>query len=84
MLRVALCSLATLVAPVLVTALNVQVPFESRDRWPDVHPAILGKDSHTDWSLDELPNPNSTDHLVFETVHSLLQHWPNTRMRNGG
>ncbi|KAG9314912.1 hypothetical protein JVU11DRAFT_4020 [Chiua virens] len=42
----------------------------------------LGEDPE-EWSLDKLPNPNATDHLVFETVHSLLQHWPNTRMRNG-
>ena len=35
------------------------------------------------WPLDEPPNVNSTGHLVFETVNSLLQHWPNTRMRNG-
>ncbi|KAG6330331.1 hypothetical protein ID866_8758 [Astraeus odoratus] len=34
-------------------------------------------------TLDEPPNINSTGHLVFETVNSLLQHWPNTRMRNG-
>ena len=35
------------------------------------------------WRLDEPPDVNSTGHLVFETVSSLLQHWPNTRMRNG-
>ncbi|KAI6033289.1 hypothetical protein EDC04DRAFT_3115011 [Pisolithus marmoratus] len=37
----------------------------------------------THWNFEDLPNPNATGHLVFETVHSLLQHWPNTRMRNG-
>ncbi|KAF9236707.1 hypothetical protein BU15DRAFT_76667 [Melanogaster broomeanus] len=41
------------------------------------------KDGLASWSLDEPPNPNATDHLVFETVNSLLQHWPNTRLRNG-
>lgn len=35
------------------------------------------------WRLDDPPNVNSTAHLVFETVNSFLQHWPNTRMRNG-
>ncbi|KAG6328520.1 hypothetical protein ID866_10569, partial [Astraeus odoratus] len=35
------------------------------------------------WQLEVAPHPNSTDHLVFETVYSLLQHWSNTRMRNG-
>ncbi|KAL1762060.1 hypothetical protein FB107DRAFT_199818 [Schizophyllum commune] len=36
-----------------------------------------------EWDLEALPNENATGHLVFETVGSLLQHWPNTRMRNG-
>ncbi|KAI6144187.1 hypothetical protein BKA82DRAFT_4175242 [Pisolithus tinctorius] len=45
-------------------------------------------DDHDDalmmkWRLDDPPNVNSTAHLVFETVNSFLQHWPNTRMRNG-
>ena len=79
MLRVALFNL---VASVLVTALHVQVPMESSRHWQDEYPAILG-DDYSKWSIDELPNPNSTDHLIFETVHSLLQHWPNTRMRHG-
>ena len=46
-------------------------------------PATFNDEDLGDWSLDALPNPNSTDHLVFETVHSLLRRWPNTRMRNG-
>lgn len=29
------------------------------------------------------PDVNATGHLVFDTVISLLQHWPNTRYRNG-
>lgn len=37
----------------------------------------------THWNFEDLHSPNATGHLVFETVHSLLQHWPNTRMRNG-
>ncbi|KAF5354522.1 hypothetical protein D9757_014013 [Collybiopsis confluens] len=36
------------------------------------------------WDIKILPNVNATGHLVFETVNSLLQHWPNTRYRNGG
>ncbi|KAJ8582871.1 hypothetical protein M405DRAFT_867487 [Rhizopogon salebrosus TDB-379] len=35
------------------------------------------------WQLDEPPLANATGHFVFETVNSLLQHWPNTRYRNG-
>ncbi|KAH7924178.1 hypothetical protein BV22DRAFT_1091365 [Leucogyrophana mollusca] len=35
------------------------------------------------WQLSKEPAANATGHLVFETVSSLLQHWPNTRYRNG-
>ncbi|KAJ7673482.1 hypothetical protein B0H17DRAFT_1083150 [Mycena rosella] len=31
-----------------------------------------------EWNLNTPPNPNSTGHLIFDTVSSLLQHWPNT------
>ena len=73
MLRACLLSL---VAPVLVPALAAQVPLGTYwDRQDECR--------YEDWSPDTLPNPDATDNLVFETVHSLLQHWPNTRMRNG-
>jgi hypothetical protein len=39
--------------------------------------------SEDDWNLNTLPNPNATGHLVFDTVSSLLQHWPNTRYHSG-
>ncbi|KAH9003830.1 hypothetical protein EDB86DRAFT_2281809 [Lactarius hatsudake] len=32
---------------------------------------------------DSPPNPNSTHHLIFNSVSSLLQRWPNTFRRNG-
>ena len=68
--------LLILLPPILVLALAAQVPLGST--------GYHRQDEHNeDWSLGTLPNPNATDHLVFETVHSLLQHWPNTRMRNG-
>ncbi|TFK69279.1 hypothetical protein BDN72DRAFT_617836 [Pluteus cervinus] len=35
------------------------------------------------WNLSARPSVDSTSHLVFDTVASLLQHWPNTRYRNG-
>ncbi|CAK5274279.1 unnamed protein product [Mycena citricolor] len=35
------------------------------------------------WDFDVEPNPNATGQLVFDTVSSFLQHWPNTRYRNG-
>ncbi|KAF7290565.1 J domain-containing protein [Mycena indigotica] len=36
-----------------------------------------------DWDLKTLPSPNATGHLVFNTISSLLQHWPNTRYHSG-
>ncbi|KAG1870644.1 hypothetical protein DFJ58DRAFT_652847 [Suillus subalutaceus] len=35
------------------------------------------------WRFEEGPPENATGNLIFDTVHSLLQHWPNTRYRNG-
>ncbi|KAJ3743911.1 hypothetical protein DFH05DRAFT_1524910 [Lentinula detonsa] len=35
------------------------------------------------WDLNKPPGENATGHLVFETVNSFMQHWPNTRYRNG-
>ncbi|KAG2153940.1 hypothetical protein DEU56DRAFT_907406 [Suillus clintonianus] len=35
------------------------------------------------WKFDEYPLENATGNLIFDTVHSFLQHWPNTRYRNG-
>ncbi|KAG2037650.1 hypothetical protein BDR03DRAFT_1010499 [Suillus americanus] len=35
------------------------------------------------WRIEEGPPENATGNLIFDTVHSFLQHWPNTRYRNG-
>ncbi|KAI9459921.1 hypothetical protein BJY52DRAFT_1148726, partial [Lactarius psammicola] len=37
--------------------------------------------SDREWNLS--PNPNSTHHLIFNSVSGLLQRWPNTLHRNG-
>ncbi|KAJ6571101.1 hypothetical protein B0H19DRAFT_937538 [Mycena capillaripes] len=40
--------------------------------------------SYSLWAdLDAHPDAHSTGHLIFDTVNSLSQHWPNTRYRNG-
>ncbi|KAF8969963.1 hypothetical protein BDZ97DRAFT_1653070 [Flammula alnicola] len=39
--------------------------------------------SQLEWGFTEEPPKNSTSHLIFDNVRSLLQHWPNTRYRNG-
>lgn len=36
-----------------------------------------------EWDFDIGPDLNTTSHLVFDTVSNLLQHWGNTRYRNG-
>jgi hypothetical protein len=41
----------------------------------------LSKDSFREWELP--PNPNSTHHLLFNSVSGFLQRWPNTFRRNG-
>ena len=35
------------------------------------------------WNFSEKPSQDSTSHLIFDTVNSLLQRWTNTRYRNG-
>ncbi|KAG0694808.1 hypothetical protein DFH29DRAFT_1006017 [Suillus ampliporus] len=35
------------------------------------------------WRFDEGPPENATGNLIFDTVNSFMQHWPNTRYRNG-
>ncbi|KAJ3839248.1 hypothetical protein F5878DRAFT_535967 [Lentinula raphanica] len=35
------------------------------------------------WNLNLPPSENATGHLIFQSVSSLLQHWPNARYRNG-
>ena len=35
------------------------------------------------WEWNSPPNPNSTHHLIFNSVSSLLQRWPNALRRNG-
>ena len=68
---------------VLAPSLAAQLPLGSDHHWHDGNKAVLSNEGLAEWNFNELPNPNDTDHLVFETVYSLLQHWPNTRMRNG-
>ncbi|KAH9028926.1 hypothetical protein EDB84DRAFT_255892 [Lactarius hengduanensis] len=37
----------------------------------------------SDWEWNLPPNPNSTHHLIFNSVSGLLQQWPNALRRNG-
>ncbi|KAJ6546652.1 hypothetical protein DFH09DRAFT_1039894 [Mycena vulgaris] len=70
-----LTDFALLVLPSAIRA--AQIPFQSL-------PATETFATDSAWNdLDTQPNLNATSHLIFDTVNSLLQHWPNTRYRNG-
>ncbi|KAF9007434.1 hypothetical protein BDQ17DRAFT_1422810 [Cyathus striatus] len=57
-----------------------QVPLKHNDHEDE----YLSLESDTDlWNLHEALFENSTSHLIFDTINSLLQHWTNTRYRNG-
>ena len=72
-------------ASILARSLAAQVPLKSGSDllWREEGKGVLVEERRTKWNLHTLPHPNDTNHLVFETVYSLLQRWPNTRMRNG-
>ncbi|KAH9177289.1 hypothetical protein EDB89DRAFT_1533111 [Lactarius sanguifluus] len=44
---------------------------------------VLSGSNGPDREWNSPPNPNSTHHLIFNSVGSLLQRWPNTLRRNG-
>lgn len=45
------------------------------------HAQGLSEEPLLEWELP--PNPNSTHHLIFNSVSGFLQRWPNTLRRNG-
>ncbi|KAG2368468.1 hypothetical protein BDR07DRAFT_1390730 [Suillus spraguei] len=61
----------------LGTASAIIQPYNS------ANPLDLDNLDFSPWQLDDPPPANETGHFIFETVNSLLQHWPNTRYRNG-
>jgi len=63
----------TSVQPLDVTNLNADDPTSYLN--------LSSDDEQRDF--DEGPPKNATGNLIFDTVHSFLQHWPNTRYRNG-
>ncbi|KAG5649347.1 hypothetical protein H0H81_004414 [Sphagnurus paluster] len=56
---------------------QIPLALSSTTRWN------LQDDNAASWDLDALPSSNNTSHLLYDTINSLLQHWPNTRYRNG-
>jgi len=64
----------------LVGAKRLQAPYQGQDQAA----FAFGTVSQTNpWTFADGPRANLTSHLIFDTVSSLLQHWPNTRYRNG-
>ncbi|KAJ7512846.1 hypothetical protein B0H11DRAFT_10316 [Mycena galericulata] len=59
---------AVLAAQIPLGNVGTEIWWDQESRWDD---------------LNARPDANGTSHLIFDTVNSLLQHWPNTRYRNG-
>ncbi|KAF8194763.1 hypothetical protein K438DRAFT_2127967 [Mycena galopus ATCC 62051] len=60
-----------------ISAQASQRPFHA------VSPRSASSNADLTWDLGASPDTNCTASLIFDTVNSLLQHWPNTRYRNG-
>lgn len=64
-------SCATLTSSVQIPIQAPTTPPNSKSTMPEI------------WDFNATPSLNSTNHLIFDTVGSLAQHWTNTRYRNG-
>lgn len=88
----AYCSTATMrqvlscVFPLLLAIAAFALPFSGPYHDSNDQAAFrvqeASEDSFIQWELP--PIPNSTHHLIFNSVSGLLQRWPNTFRRNGG
>ncbi|KAF8151003.1 hypothetical protein B0H34DRAFT_730875 [Crassisporium funariophilum] len=60
-----------------------QIPYQTQ--WNNTVTGSPPENLHIDntWDFGTRPSSNSTSHLIFSTANSLLQHWQNTRYRNG-
>ncbi|KAJ7504960.1 hypothetical protein B0H11DRAFT_450325 [Mycena galericulata] len=68
----------------VVVAVFVILPLASPPTQIPLQPVSPDSESLTlDWNLGTTPDANWTGHLIFDTVSSLLQYWPNARYRNG-
>jgi hypothetical protein len=75
------------VFPLLLATAAVSLPSGRLYRNDDeLHQAAfqvqgVSEDSFLEWGVP--PHPNSTHHLIFNSVSAFLQRWPNTLRRNG-
>ncbi|EIW84056.1 hypothetical protein CONPUDRAFT_50649 [Coniophora puteana RWD-64-598 SS2] len=74
-----------LLAPALasVSSALLQAPFASPGQGLPVGDQSSWFTDADKWRFDERPSPNATSNYIFDTLASALQHWPNTRYRNG-
>ncbi|KAG7448568.1 uncharacterized protein BT62DRAFT_929654 [Guyanagaster necrorhizus] len=73
-----------LVLPLAGSVHAAQIPFHLKSTASKEAELSLPVDvTSTNWDLNVKPSVNSTSHLIFDTVSAFLQHWPNTRYRNG-
>ncbi|KAF9048873.1 hypothetical protein BJ165DRAFT_1463322 [Panaeolus papilionaceus] len=63
---------------VVTGAARTQTPFHVQE-----YPVRNSLPSESPWDFHQKPGVNDSSNLVFNSVSSLLQHWPNTRYRNG-
>ena len=76
-------SVLGLLLALISTLEAAQIPTFVSQQNPEVPQAFSLENDPEIWDINVAPNENNTGHLVFETVNSFLQHWPNTRYRNG-
>src|SRR6266404_6460461 len=72
--------LCVLLYPLAITSFTSPFQATFRAQTGSLVP-VLVDGSHREWNLP--PKPNSTDHLIFNSVSGLLQGWHNILRRNG-
>jgi hypothetical protein len=77
------CAFPLLLVATAVFSLPSGQPYHNRDGLHQAAFQVQGvsEERFVEWDLP--PNPNSTHHLIFNSVSGFLQRWPNTLRRNG-
>ncbi|KAF8903732.1 hypothetical protein CPB84DRAFT_1706782 [Gymnopilus junonius] len=63
--------------------LNTALGYPGQTVFKSTVPIVKSLTNTTQWDLTAGPPINSASNLIFSSVNSFLQHWPNTRYRNG-
>ncbi|KAF9072589.1 hypothetical protein BDP27DRAFT_1320216 [Rhodocollybia butyracea] len=67
----------------LLGAIQIPLHASSQHDWDATANLSPGYEAADNWDISVPPSVNATGNLIFETINSLMQHWPNTRYRNG-